>query len=41
MGIYDSRNPYPKDFDEEIDTSDCDNCTFECWEVGYCIKDKD
>ena len=40
MGIYSGIYVYPKEYDD-IDTSDCDNCTFECWEAGYCIKDKD
>ena len=40
MGIYSSICVYPKEYDD-IDVSDCDNCNFECWEAGYCIKDKD
>ena len=38
MGVYSSTEVYPSEFDE-IDTSDCNDCTFECWEAGYCIKE--
>ena len=40
MGVYSSIDVYPSEFDE-IDNSYCDDCTFECWEVGYCIKKKE
>ena len=37
MGIYSPYEVYPSGFDE-IDTTECENCTFECGTIGYCIK---
>ncbi|WP_295591614.1 hypothetical protein [uncultured Methanobrevibacter sp.] len=38
MGVYSSLVVYPPEFDE-IDYSECDNCTFECDVHGYCKHD--
>ena len=38
MGVYSSIEVYPKEFDE-IDCSECDNCTYECDIHGNCIKE--
>ena len=38
MGVYSSLVVYPTEFDE-IDDSECDNCTFECDVHGYCKFD--
>ena len=39
MGIYSPYEVYPSWFDE-IDTSICDGCDFDCWTIGFCKFDK-
>lgn len=38
MSIYSQYEVYPSWVDE-IDTSECEDCTFECGTIGYCLKD--
>lgn len=43
MGIYDSRNPYPKDFDDLDECINSENCPFangECFDAGECLVEK-
>lgn len=40
MSMYDSRQPYPSWYDDEIDISMCKDCPYiygVCWKAGYCI----
>ena len=39
VGVYSSIEVYPSWIDD-VDTSDCDDCNFPCWEEGYCIMDE-
>ena len=38
MSIYSQYEVYPSWVDE-IDTRQCEDCTFECGTIGYCLKD--
>ena len=40
MSMYDSRQPYPSWYDDEIGISMCENCYFDCWTHEYCIKEE-
>ena len=38
MSMYDCMEVYPPSFDE-VDLSRCEDCDFECGQVGFCVKD--
>lgn len=38
MGVYSSTQVYPPEYDE-VNTTECDYCTFECDIYQYCIKE--
>ena len=39
MGVYSPYDVYPAWFDDEIDLSICEDCNFDCWSAGFCIKE--